>query len=72
MQKKVLFLQNFMSFYRPPKFFLGNIFKYVKKKVRFWQKIRKKLVCVWFQKSAIFAAIWGQIKNKKFVKKKKQ
>jgi hypothetical protein len=29
MQKKVLFSQNFMSFYRPPNFFFGNIFKYM-------------------------------------------
>ena len=62
-RKKCLFSQNFMSFCRPPKFFWGNIFKYVKKKMRFSQKMWKKLVCVSFQKSAIFAAIWGQIKN---------
>ena len=31
MQKKCrFFLQNFISFYRPPKFVFGNIFKYVK------------------------------------------
>jgi hypothetical protein len=47
MQKKVLFSQNFMSFYRPPNFFLGNIFKYVKKKSAIFAENMKKVgVCV--------------------------
>ena len=67
----MLFSQNFMSFYRPQIFFLGNIFKYLRKKSAIFAENMKK-VGVSFQKSAIFADIWGQIKNKKFVKKKKQ
>ena len=63
MQKRVQFSQNVTSFYRPRNFFLGDILNiYEKNKVRFLQKILKSW-CVSFQKSAIFTAIWGQIKN---------
>jgi hypothetical protein len=62
MKKKVLFSQNFMSFYRPPNFFWGNIFKYLRKKSAIFAENMKK-VGVSFQKSPIFAAIWGKIKN---------
>ena len=40
----------------------NQLFKYVKKKCDFRRKYEKSW-CVSFQKSAIFAAIWGQIKN---------
>jgi hypothetical protein len=43
---------------------LGNIFKYiyVKKSAIFAENMKKVGVCR-FKKSAIFAAIWGEIKN---------
>jgi hypothetical protein len=50
MQKKVLFSQNFMSFYRTLQFFLGNIFKYVKKKSAIFAENMKNIGVCRFKK----------------------
>ena len=53
----------FHEFLSSPQFFFGVIFLNMwKKKCDFRRKYEKSW-CVSFQKSAIFAAIWGQIKN---------
>ena len=67
-EKSAVFAE-FHEFLSSPQFFWGNIFKYLRKKSAIFAENMKK-VGVSFQKSPIFAAIWGQIKNYKFVKKK--
>ena len=69
MQKKVLFSQNVMSFYRPPNFFLGNIFKYMKKKSAIFAENMKKVGVCRFKKVR-FAQQFG-VKLKIDKKKKK-
>ena len=72
MQKKVLFSQNVMSFYRPPNFFLGNIFKYMKKvgvfrfkKVRFSQPFGVKLkICKKKNNRGRLPMIWARRRRK--------
>ena len=63
MQKKNAVFAEFYEFLSSPKFFLGNILNICKKKSAIFAENMKKRRCVSFQKSAIFAAIWGQIKN---------
>jgi hypothetical protein len=48
-EKSAVFAE-FMSFYRPPKFFLGNIFKYVKKKSSIFAENMKKVGVCRFKK----------------------
>jgi hypothetical protein len=63
MQKKVLFSQNFMSFYRPQNFVWVIFSNMWGGESAIFAENMKKVGCVSFQKSEIFADIWGQIKN---------